>query len=106
MKKPTERIIDTNEKPKMQFFIKKWNNKYYWYASNGNIYDVIEHKVLYPIEYKGKKYNSNFWLKHSWPKSRWGGVMRHNIPVVDRIERKINKNTWEVLEYNRDMEWN
>lgn len=106
MKKPTDRIIDINEKPKMLFFIKKWNNRYYGYTNHWKIYDVIEHGVLYPIEYKGKKHNSNFWLKHSWPRG-WGWwVMRHDIPVVDRIERKINKNTGEVLEYNRDGEWN
>lgn len=97
MKKPTERIIDINEKPKILFMIPKNRNCFYVYTNHWTIYDSRKVWAITSVDHKWKKYSYTY----SFGRTKWG-VMLYDIPVVDKVDRKINKNTWEVLEYNRD----
>lgn len=96
------RTIDTKKKQEFQFLIaKKWClARYYLYTSHWKIIDIWKKDLDVGREYKGKKYWRGYYYKGigmSWI------LDIYDIPVVTQIDRKINKVTWEVLEYNREQ---
>jgi len=95
------RTIDTKKKQEFEFLIqKKWPlARYYLYTSHWKIIDIWKKNLDVGREYKGKKYRWGYFYKGigmSWV------LDIYDVPLVQEIDKKINKDTWEVLVYNWD----
>ena len=97
------RTIDTKKKQEFEFMIqKKWPlARYYLYTTHWKIIDIGKINLQVGREYKGKKYRWGYFYKGIG----MSGVLDiYDLPVVTQIDRKVNKDTGEVLDYNWE-EW-
>lgn len=93
------RTIDSTKKAEILFLIPKWNHRYYAYTRHWGIYDTRRVPTITNVHYKGKQYAYTY----SFGRCPWW-VQLYDTPVYKKIDRKVNKDTGEVLDYNWE-EW-